>query len=126
MARNSELEAQIRQLQAELAAEKSRKTGGSSPSLKLAQKGGVSINGLGQFPLTLYRSGIARLEAAGILFPGPVLQQWLTENVTFLSDKADSPADAQAKAERRLARLQREGRKGPGGSPLTLADCRGK
>jgi hypothetical protein len=48
-----ELQAELARLQAENAALKSRS--GRAVSLKVSEKGGVSVYGLGRFPVTLYK-----------------------------------------------------------------------
>ncbi len=46
--------ARIRELEAQLQAAKTQ--AGRKPSLKVTEKGGLSVYGLGRFPVTLYRS----------------------------------------------------------------------
>ena len=53
MASEEELKAELERLRAENAALKSRQ--GGTVSLKVSQKGGVSVYGLGRFPITLYK-----------------------------------------------------------------------
>ncbi len=48
-----ELKAELERLKAENAALKAR--GGRGVSLKVSEKGGVSVYGLGRFPVTLYQ-----------------------------------------------------------------------
>ena len=48
-----EMQTELARLQAENAALKSRS--GRSVSLKVSEKGGVSVYGLGRFPVTLYK-----------------------------------------------------------------------
>ncbi len=50
---DEDLRAEIERLRAENEALKSR--GGRSVSLKVSEKGGVSVYGLGRFPVTLYK-----------------------------------------------------------------------
>ena len=52
MPTQDELEAELQRLQAENAALKAR--GAKGLSLKVSEKGGVSVYGLGRFPVTLY------------------------------------------------------------------------
>jgi len=52
MATEAELQAELEKLRAENAALKTR--GGKSVSMKVSEKGGVSVYGLGRFPVTLY------------------------------------------------------------------------
>jgi len=53
------LKAEVERLKAENAALKARATRGVS--IKVSEKGGVSIYGLGRFPVTLYKEQWARL-----------------------------------------------------------------
>lgn len=53
------LKVELERLRAENAALKSR--GQRSVSLKVSEKGGVSVYGLGRFPVTLYKEQWARL-----------------------------------------------------------------
>jgi len=52
MASEDELKAELEKLKAENAALKSR--GSKGVSMKVSEKGGVSVYGLGRFPVTLY------------------------------------------------------------------------
>ena len=53
------LKAEVERLKAENAALKARATRGVS--IKVSEKGGVSVYGLGRFPVTLYKEQWARL-----------------------------------------------------------------
>ena len=53
MPTDDELKAEIERLRAENAALKAR--GSKGVSLKVSEKGGVSVYGLGRFPVTLYQ-----------------------------------------------------------------------
>jgi hypothetical protein len=53
MAIEEELKAELERLKAENAALKAR--GGKGVSMKVSEKGGVSVYGLGRFPVTLYQ-----------------------------------------------------------------------
>jgi hypothetical protein len=53
MATEAELQAELEKLKAENAALKAR--GGKGVSMKVSEKGGVSVYGLGRFPVTLYQ-----------------------------------------------------------------------
>ena len=53
MANEAELQAELEKLKAENAALKAR--GGKGVSMKVSEKGGVSVYGLGRFPVTLYQ-----------------------------------------------------------------------
>ena len=52
MATEAEMQAELEQLKAENAALKAR--GSKGVSMKVSEKGGVSVYGLGRFPVTLY------------------------------------------------------------------------
>jgi hypothetical protein len=54
-----DLRAELERLKAENAALKSRSTKGVS--LRVSEKGGVSVYGLGRFPVTLYKEQWAKL-----------------------------------------------------------------
>jgi len=56
-----DLKAEIERLRAENQALKSQ--GGRSVSLKVSEKGGVSVYGLGRFPVTLYKEQWTKLLA---------------------------------------------------------------
>ena len=56
---DEDLRAELERLRAENAELKSR--GGRSPSIKVSEKGGVSVYGLGRFPVTLYKEQWVRL-----------------------------------------------------------------
>jgi len=53
MSTEEELKAELERLRAENAVLKSRQ--GATVSLKVSPKGGVSVYGLGRFPITLYK-----------------------------------------------------------------------
>ncbi len=56
---DDELKSEVERLKAENAALKARATRGVS--LKVSEKGGVSVYGLGRFPVTLYKEQWAKL-----------------------------------------------------------------
>lgn len=56
-------------------------------SLKVSEKGALSIYGLGRFPVTLYASQLDALKDAGILVPGEALAAWLKVNGGKLTRK---------------------------------------
>ena len=56
---DDELRAEVERLKAENASLKARTTRGVS--MKVSEKGGVSIYGLGRFPVTLYKEQWAKL-----------------------------------------------------------------
>jgi hypothetical protein len=53
MSAEEDLKAELERLKAENAALKAR--GGKGVSMKVSEKGGVSVYGLGRFPVTLYQ-----------------------------------------------------------------------
>jgi hypothetical protein len=59
MADDDTLKAELERLRAENAALKSRSTRGVS--MRVSEKGGVSVYGLGRFPVTLYKEQWAKL-----------------------------------------------------------------
>jgi hypothetical protein len=59
MANETELQAELEKLKAENAALKSRT--GRAVSLKVSEKGGLSVYGLGRFPVTLYQEQWVKL-----------------------------------------------------------------
>jgi hypothetical protein len=59
MANEDELRAELEKLRAENAALKNRKPG--AVTLKVSEKGGLSVYGLGRFPITLYKEQWAKL-----------------------------------------------------------------
>lgn len=84
IAMQQELEA-LKAENARLKAEKAARI-----SLKVSAKGGLSIYGLGRFPLTLYKS------QANVVFSPVVVsmvQAFLKEHDSELSEKTDRPAD---------------------------------
>ena len=58
----SELKAELERLRVENARLKTRGTGGLS--LKVSEKGGVSLYGIGRFPVTLYKEQWLRILAS--------------------------------------------------------------
>jgi hypothetical protein len=53
-------------------------------TMKVSEKGAISIYGLGRFPITLYRGQMERLLAAA-----PTITAFIETNATLLSVKAD-------------------------------------
>jgi hypothetical protein len=53
MTTDDEMKAELERLRAENAALKTRK--GAAVSLKVSEKGGLSVYGMGRFPVTLYK-----------------------------------------------------------------------
>ncbi len=81
---NSELLALIAQLQADLSAAKAAK--GRSLSLKVSEKGAVSLYGMGRFPVTLYGAQWERL-----LNEADTIKAFLVANAALLSVKTEKP-----------------------------------
>jgi hypothetical protein len=59
MAGEEDLKAELERLKAENAALKAR--GGKGVSMKVSEKGGLSVYGLGRFPVTLYQEQWTKL-----------------------------------------------------------------
>ncbi len=52
---SDDLKAEVERLKAENEALKNKKTAGGSLSMKVSEKGALSIYGMGRFPVTLYK-----------------------------------------------------------------------
>lgn len=76
MARLAELEKQVRM------------RGGAGLQFKVSEKGGVSVYGLGRFPVTLYYEQWVRL-----LDSADALREFLNENKSKLKLKRESQAE---------------------------------
>lgn len=59
MSNNDEMQAELERLRAENSALK--KTSAKGLSMKISEKGGLSVYGLGRFPVTLYKEQWSRL-----------------------------------------------------------------
>lgn len=82
--REQDLQAQLDKLNAE---NKALKAGGKTVhgfSLKVSEKGAVSIYGLGRFPITLYKEQLRKLLAGG-----PELEAFMVANDKALRNKDD-------------------------------------
>lgn len=80
------LAAENEALKAELAAMQAKLAAASAPkalTMKVSEKGALSIYGLGRFPITLYRGQMERL-----LAHKDVIEAFITTNATLLSVKA--------------------------------------
>jgi hypothetical protein len=77
---DDELKAELARLKAENEQLKSRQTRGIS--LKVSEKGGVSVYGLGRFPVTLYKEQWTRL-----LDMADDIRAFITENDSRLKAK---------------------------------------
>lgn len=80
MSSEEELKAKIAALEAENAALKNRKTG--VLSLKVSEKGGVSLYGMGRFPLTLYKEQWIK-----VLDYADTIREFIQENDSRLKTK---------------------------------------
>ena len=76
----SEMKAELERLRAENAQLKNINTGGLS--LKVSEKGAVSLYGMGRFPVTLYREQWLRILAAA-----PEIETFICENDAKLKTK---------------------------------------
>jgi hypothetical protein len=52
---DKDLQAELEKLKAENAALKAKKPGGGTLSMKVSEKGALSVYGMGRFPVTLYK-----------------------------------------------------------------------
>ena len=77
---STEDQAEIARLRAELDAAKKKSV--KPFSLKVSEKGAVSVYGLGRFPVTLYKGQWERL-----LTEAPKIKQFLIDNAALLKSK---------------------------------------
>ena len=82
MADDEDLRAELERLKAENAQLKTQR--GRSVSLKVSEKGGVSVYGLGRFPVTLYKEQWTKL-----LDMAEEIRTFLKENNERLKSKGD-------------------------------------
>jgi len=80
MASEEELKAELEQLRAENTALKNRKV--PAVAIKVSEKGGVSVYGLGRFPVTLYKEQWTKL-----LGMADDIRQFIKENDSKLKAK---------------------------------------
>lgn len=52
---SEDIKAELERLRAENEALKNKKTGGGALSMKVSEKGALSVYGMGRFPVTLYK-----------------------------------------------------------------------
>jgi hypothetical protein len=76
----SELKAELERLRAENEKLKNRNSGGLT--LKVSEKGGVSLYGMGRFPVTLYKEQWLR-----ILASAPEIEAFIRDNNAKLKTK---------------------------------------
>ena len=79
---DDEMKAELERLRAEN--ERLKQKGGRAISLKVSEKGGVSVYGLGRFPVTLYKEQWAKL-----LDMGDDIRAFIKENEPRLKTKGD-------------------------------------
>jgi len=77
-----DLKAELARLQAEN--ERLKQRGNRAMSLKVSEKGGVSVYGLGRFPVTLYKEQWAKL-----LEMADEIRAFIRENESKLKSKGD-------------------------------------
>ena len=82
MSTPEELKAEIELLKAENESLKKTKTGNQKFSLKVSEKGGVSVYGVGRFPVTLYKE-----QWKTILDKTDEIRTFLKENEAALKSK---------------------------------------
>jgi len=80
---NDDLQAEVERLRAEN--ERLKNQRGRSVSLKVSEKGGVSVYGLGRFPVTLYKEQWAKLLAMS-----DEIKSFITEHDSELKTKGES------------------------------------
>jgi hypothetical protein len=76
------LKAQLAELQAENAKLKARTSSGAALSLKVSEKGALSVYGMGRFPITLYRGQWEKLLAMA-----DAIRQFIVDNEGKLAKK---------------------------------------
>ena len=82
MSTPEELKAEIERLKAENESLKKSKSGSQKFSLKVSEKGGVSVYGVGRFPVTLYKE-----QWKTILDKTVEIKNFLAENEASLKSK---------------------------------------
>jgi len=79
---SEDLKAEIERLKAENASLKNKTTTGRGISMKVSEKGALSLYGLGRFPVTLYKEQWTKLLAAT-----EDIKQFLVDNDASLKTK---------------------------------------
>ncbi|MGA3121952.1 MAG: hypothetical protein ABSF69_14395 [Polyangiaceae bacterium] len=79
---DEDLKAELERLRIEN--ERLKKRGQRTTSLKVSEKGGVSLYGLGRFPVTLYKEQWAKL-----LDMGDAIRAFIKDNEANLKSKGD-------------------------------------
>ncbi len=80
------LEAQLEALKAENAALKLKASTPKALTIKVSEKGAISVYGLGRFPVTLYKTQMERLIAHV-----PQITAFIAENAAKLTVKEEAP-----------------------------------
>jgi hypothetical protein len=81
---NSDMQAELERLRRENAELKEGRKRGGAMSLKVSQKGAVSLYGMGRFPVTLYKEQWTRM-----LDFGDEIRKFIAENEASLKTKGE-------------------------------------
>lgn len=79
---SDDMKAELERLRAENEALKNKKTGGGALSMKVSEKGALSVYGMGRFPVTLYKEQWLKL-----LGVADELKKFIAENDSRLKTK---------------------------------------
>lgn len=79
---SEDMKAELERLRAENEALKNKKKAGGALSMKVSEKGALSVYGMGRFPVTLYKEQWLKL--LGI---SEEIKQFITENDSLLKTK---------------------------------------
>lgn len=77
-----DMKAELERLRAENEALKNKKTGGGALSMKVSEKGALSVYGMGRFPVTLYKEQWLKL-----LSVADELKKFIADNESRLKTK---------------------------------------